>query len=78
MTSKVQEIRDRRVRARIPGHVLCKKAGLHRSRLSDIERGAVTPSHEEVERIEQALSILIEVRTKMSVYASECGWPSPI
>lgn len=74
----IQEIREKRARARIPGYVLCKKAGLHRSRLSDIERGAAVPSLEEVERIKQALLDLIEVRSKVEDYARQCGWPTPI
>ena len=60
------------------GYVLCNKAGLNRTRCPTFERGAIVPSREEVERIEQALSTLIEVRTKVSDYARQRGWPSPI
>jgi transcriptional regulator with XRE-family HTH domain len=78
MSTTVQDLRQRRVLARIPGHVLCRLAGLHRSRLSDIERGTVSPSPNEIERIERALTQLIAVRKKVSEFANECGWPSAL
>jgi hypothetical protein len=70
-----QEIRVRRVTARIPGRLLCLRARLDRGRLSDIERGYVQPSSDEMARLCVALEELIEARGKVAKCAVECGWP---
>jgi transcriptional regulator with XRE-family HTH domain len=61
--------------AQIPGYMVCAKAQLSRSRLSDIERGLVKPDLDEMERIHEALDSLIEARRKVQRYAADCGWP---
>lgn len=71
-----QEIRLKRVTARIPGRLLCRRAGLDRGRLSDIERGYVQPSPDELARLSKALNELIEAREKVAKYAEQCGWPA--
>lgn len=48
-------IKAKRTAAGIAGNILCKKIGTARSRLSDIERGFITPSPEELARIDRAL-----------------------
>ena len=68
-------IKQRRLVARIPGRLLCAKAGVDRSRFSDIERGYVRPSNEELSRIEQALAELIKARERVAQVAAEVGWP---
>ena len=70
-----EQIRAKRALAKIPGHVLCSRAGLSRTRLSGIEAGYVAATPEELARIERALNGLIEARRKVARYASECGWP---
>jgi transcriptional regulator with XRE-family HTH domain len=70
-----QEIRLRRVTARIPGRLLCLRARVERGRLSDIERGYVQPSADEMARLCGALEELVEARRKLAEYAEECGWP---
>ena len=69
------DIKQRRLVARIPGRLLCAKAGVDRSHFSDIERGYVRPSAEELARIEQALAELIEARQRVAQVAEEVGWP---
>ena len=70
-----QEIRLKRVAAKISGRLLCQRVALERSRLSDIERGYVQPSPDESARISKALDELIEAREKVARFARECGWP---
>ena len=69
------ELRLKRVTARIPGRLLCRRARLDRGRLSDIERGYVQPSPDELARISKALDALIEARERVARFAGECGWP---
>ena len=72
---RIQQLKQKRILAGIPGHLVCRRASLARSRLSDIERGYVEPSGEELARIEQALAELIEAREKVAKVAEEVGWP---
>ena len=43
------KLKSKRAAAGIPGNLLCKRIGIARSRLSDIERGYLTASPEELE-----------------------------
>jgi transcriptional regulator with XRE-family HTH domain len=70
-----QELRLKRVTARIPGRLLCRRASLDRGRLSDIERGYVEPTPDELARLSKALDELSEAAAKVAKYAEECGWP---
>ena len=72
---KIQELRKRRKSAGISGSAVSLKAGIHRSRLCDIERGYVEPSSDEVTRLNAALSDLITARQKVAAIAEEVGWP---
>jgi hypothetical protein len=46
-----------------------------RSRLSDIERGYVTPSDEELARVDVALEDLIRAQSVLRQTAAALGWP---
>ncbi len=48
----VAQLKRRRLAAAIPGNLLCGRAGISRTRLSDIERGYVAPSPGELQRLE--------------------------
>jgi predicted transcriptional regulator len=74
--SKGSQIRERRVRAGIPGGLVCRKAGIVRSRLSDIERGYVTPRADEIQRLTDALEELIAGKSVIEAAAAEIGWPT--
>lgn len=69
------DLRDRRQQIGIAGHLVCRRAGIGRSRLSDIERGYVQPSQAEMDRIGQALEELARAKKKLEATAAECGWP---
>ena len=69
------EIRRKRANARIAGRLLCLRAGVDRTRLSNIERGYVQPSESELGRITAALEGLIQARQKVATFAAEVGWP---
>jgi predicted transcriptional regulator len=71
----MSELRQKRIAARIPGRLLCPRARITPGRLSEIERGYVTPRASEVERIWQALDELIAAREKVQRYARSVGWP---
>jgi transcriptional regulator with XRE-family HTH domain len=68
-------IKAKRSAAGISGGLLCRKVGIARSRLSDIERGYVTAQPEELARIDLALVQLIEAKRVIEKVASSMGWP---
>jgi transcriptional regulator with XRE-family HTH domain len=70
------DLRVKRIAAGIAGSLVCIKAGIARSRLSDIERGYVTPSTEELARIATALDDLIEAKSFLDRVAASVGWPT--
>jgi predicted transcriptional regulator len=69
------EISSKRREAKIPGSMLCSQAGIRRSRLSDIERGYVTPRPEEIARISSTLDRLTVAKRQIDALALEVGWP---
>lgn len=50
-------IRDRRIALHISQEELAIRSGLHRTYLSDVERGARNPSIKSIERIAHALDV---------------------
>jgi transcriptional regulator with XRE-family HTH domain len=72
----VPELRQKRIAAGIAGSLVCQRAKIARSRLSDIERGYVIPRAEEFERIALALEQLIEAKSVIDRVAASVGWPS--
>jgi len=69
------QIRKKRVTAGITGGVLCRRARIDRSRLSQIERGYIHPSPEELKRIGDALDGLLLAKKRLAAVAEEVGWP---
>ena len=69
------DFRRRRTAAGISGGAVCVRTGVHRSRLSDLERGYAAPSGDEMTRLEGALEELIEARRRVAEVAAEVGWP---
>ena len=72
---EAQKLRAKRISSEIPGAVLCLKARISRSRLSDIELGHITVKPEEISRIETALEQLIDAKQRIKILAEEVGWP---
>jgi transcriptional regulator with XRE-family HTH domain len=68
-----EKLRVKRVSANIPGHAVCQRSGIPRSRLSDIERGYVEAKPEELERIGAAIDEIIQTRQHLLKVASEAG-----
>jgi hypothetical protein len=55
--------------------MLCPRAQITPARLSEIERGYIRPSQDEVERIQHALEALITAKEKVRRFAQTVGWP---
>jgi transcriptional regulator with XRE-family HTH domain len=70
-----QTLKRKRAGAGIKGNLLCCKLGIARSRLSDIERGYVTASPEDLARIDRALDELIAAKSFVDRVAASVGWP---
>jgi transcriptional regulator with XRE-family HTH domain len=68
-------LRTKRKAAGISGGLICKRLGMARSRLSDIERGYLRSSPEELARIEAALEQLIRDKSVIEQTAAALGWP---
>jgi len=72
------EIMQRRKRSGLAGFLVCRKSEICRSRLSDIERGYVQPTADEVQRIESAITGLTLAREQIARTAAEVGWPNAL
>jgi predicted transcriptional regulator len=70
-----KEIRLERTIVGVTGAILSRKAGICRSRLSDIERGYSIPDLSEQKRLKEALDALRNAKAKVSALAVEVGWP---
>jgi transcriptional regulator with XRE-family HTH domain len=68
-------LRSKRAAAGVPGSVLCRKLGMARSRLSNIERGFVTVSPEELATLNTTLDELIQAKSILKKMAEAVGWP---
>jgi len=68
-------LRNLRVQAGLPGHLVSRESALARSRLSDIERGYVEPKPGEIDRIRRAIEALTRARAQVAERAAEVGWP---
>lgn len=72
------DIRNKRVTARIPGHVLCRKLGFSRGYLSEVENGHISLPVEELAAIDVALEELIAAKAAIRQAAAKAGWPGGI
>ncbi|MBI1789594.1 MAG: helix-turn-helix transcriptional regulator [Acidobacteria bacterium] len=61
--------------AEIPATLLAAKAGVNRSRLSNLERGYAQPTEEELQRLTSALEQLIDAKAAIQKTAATVGWP---
>jgi transcriptional regulator with XRE-family HTH domain len=68
-------LRAKRSAAGIAGAILCQKAGISRSRLSDIERAAVVVTPDELVRLHTALDELVRAKSEILKTAVAVGWP---
>jgi predicted transcriptional regulator len=65
-----KDLRHKRRQFDLPGEMVCKRAGISRSRLSAIERGYLLPSGEEAQRIASAIKDLRRRQRKLRLLAS--------
>jgi transcriptional regulator with XRE-family HTH domain len=70
-----QLLRSKRVAAEIPATLLAARGKVNRSRLSQIERGYIRPTEEEVQRLTAALDALIQAKFVVDRVAASVGWP---
>jgi transcriptional regulator with XRE-family HTH domain len=70
-----RDIRNARIAAVITGEILCRKAGISRPRLSEIEREYRSATAVEEARLTAALQSLIGAKEKIDAFAAEVGWP---
>ncbi len=70
------QLRAKRIAAGIAGCTVCVKCQISRSRLSDIERSYVSPTEDEVIRIDKALDDLSRAKSRIAAVAADEGWPS--
>jgi transcriptional regulator with XRE-family HTH domain len=68
-------IRAKRRAHGIVGQALSKKSGYSRTWLSNLERQYITPSNEDLLRVDAALEALIAAKTELQRTAEALGWP---
>lgn len=73
-----EQLRVKRVQAGIAGAVVCVRAGISRSKLSEIERGLAKPSNEVLKHLEATVADLIRAKKRLAAVAEQEGWPVPI
>ena len=61
--------------AQVPGSLECDRRGISRARLSEIECEHVSPTPDELDRIERSLEELTNARRRVLEVAAEVGWP---
>jgi transcriptional regulator with XRE-family HTH domain len=71
----IEELRSKRIAAEIPATLLATKAKLNRCRLSNIERGYVQPTAQELDHLQTALEELIKAKSAVDRIAASVGWP---
>lgn len=68
-------IRAKRIAAEIPADLVSLRTGVDRARLSRIERGLISASSDELERLTLAIEDLAQTKRLIHAYASSLGWP---
>jgi transcriptional regulator with XRE-family HTH domain len=68
-----KNLRARRAAEGIPGTAVCRRSGISRAKLSDIEREYVIATTEELERIEAAIEEIVRTRRQVAKFAAQAG-----
>jgi predicted transcriptional regulator len=71
-----QQLKAKRISNGIPARLVAPRAHLGVSRMSDIERGYISATTDELARINRALEELIKARRELQVVAERVGWPA--
>lgn len=69
-----EEIRKRRIDAGLAGWMVCLDAGISRSRLCGIEKGAAKASGDELARIAASIERLGDAKERVKRFAASCGF----
>jgi hypothetical protein len=67
------ELKTKRAAAGIPGHAVCQVAGISRAKLSDIERGYVTATPDDLRAVDAAIDGIVETRRHLARLAAQAG-----
>jgi predicted transcriptional regulator len=74
-TMTARELRSKRVAAEISATILAANAKINRSRLSNIERGYIQTTEEELQQLNTVLEDLIKAKSVVDRVAASVGWP---
>jgi len=74
----IQEFRQQRLAHELSQVAIAQAAKIERSRISYFEGGYLTPTTDELQRLEAALGRLIAAKAASQAAAAKAGWPSPI
>jgi transcriptional regulator with XRE-family HTH domain len=66
-------LRTKRAIAGITGQAVCQVAGISRAKLSDVERGYITGSAEDLSRIDDAIEQILRTKQHLAALASQAG-----
>jgi hypothetical protein len=69
-----QQLRTKRIRAVIPARLVAARSGVDPSRLCHLERGYVSATTDELERIGRAIAELASARKEVEAVAERVGW----
>lgn len=67
------DLKTKRAAAGIPDYAVCQVAGISQTKFSDVERGYITVSPENLQRINKAIEQIISTRRHLSKLASDGG-----
>lgn len=67
------DLKTKRSAAGIPGYAVCQVVGMSRAKLSDVERGYVTASPEELHRIDCAIEQILQTKQLLAALANDAG-----
>ena len=68
-------LKTRRIQHGIAGHIICRKLGWARSKLTALELGYIQVPPEELDRVSTVLDHLIQTKAAIRRTATSLGWP---
>lgn len=67
------DLKSKQAAAGLAGYAVCQVAGISRARLSDVERGYVVASVQEMDRIAAAIEQILQTKQYLAAVASKAG-----
>jgi transcriptional regulator with XRE-family HTH domain len=68
-----KNLRSKRAAAGISGQAVCQVAGISRAKLSDVERGYIAATPDELQRIGDAIQKILRTRHDLAGLAAKAG-----